>query len=138
MFEFTTEELTAFKHKRTHDLAKECWVLFKKKFPWQVSTLKITNDDEGIKFMYSQLELSNKYLSEAKPNDDYITWQVYFAELAFFLKPNFDKDPLTHHILTMDVFHPFERVDLVLSTFAICIDSKENQDFFEKYRELLL
>ena len=114
MIEFTAEQLKAFEYARETDLAKQGWDALKKELPDYA--LRIAdNDERGIAFIRAALVRAKTYLAGTEEYADYNFWRMRYAVLAFYLgHAHFDMHPWTQKILTETLWHPYQRIDILL------------------------
>ena len=136
MIEFTAEQLKAFEYARETDLAKQGWDALKKELPDYA--LRIAdNDERGIAFIRAALVRAKTYLAGTEEYADYNFWRMRYAVLAFYLgHAHFDMHPWTQKILTETLWHPYQRIDILLGIAEITENNPENRAFFYKLKEL--
>ena len=135
MIEFTPEQLAAFENAREGDLAKWNWEYLKGNYPdlWEKVSVK---DDMGIVFMKRAHLKAKQYLKGQEEDGDYNKWRMAYGELTFLLGANFDTHPWTQNILTENLWHPYQRIDVLKGIFEMCMESENNIEFFERLEEI--
>lgn len=134
MLEFTQEQLDTFTSARETEFATLTWALLKEKYPtlWE----KVAKEDEaGIAFIRAAQIDARKYFKgledkrNYKNHNPYDDWRRKYAEMAFLACPDFDQHPWTKIMLTEPLWHPYERVDILLGLLEMAARNENDRQF---------